>query len=128
MECRQVAESEMEGELKKQASAAGLEGELKKQASAAKEETKKVQQEASKLQEQTQRLTTDLAAVNEKLTSSASILEDRDRYSLEGYVALQLCKAPLMCLHCFSWNQIHKSMQRAAFSWNQLLKSMQRAT
>ena len=63
---RHATESEMESELKKQVSAAG-------------EETKRAQQEASKVREQAQQLITDLAAAHQRLTSSASTLEERDR-------------------------------------------------
>ena len=58
-----------------------MQDDLNKQASAAGEEMRKARQEASKLQDQTHQLTTDLAAANEKLTSSASTLADRDRCS-----------------------------------------------
>lgn len=98
---RRATESEMQGELKKQASAAG-------------EEMRKARQEASELQHQTHQLTTDLAAANEKLTSSASTLADRDRCSFGGCVMHELREMLLNCLHSCVLLDLHQGRQRAA--------------
>ena len=90
-----------------------MEGELKKQASAAGEDLRKAQQEASKLHDHTHQLIADLAAANEKLTSCASTLADRDRCSVGGCSVHQTGKMLLMGPCSCNSLGLHQSKQRA---------------